>query len=269
MIIAIDTGGTKTLIAQFSETGAKQTIARFPTPVDHSEYIDAVSTAIREHIATRDIQCIALAIPGTIYNGVVSKCGNLPFENFDVATQLRQALDGVPVFIENDANLGGLGEVCEQKLMNTRALYVTISTGIGGGFIVDGKIDATLSHSEIGAMQLEHDGVIREWESFASGRAIMQHYHKLASDIEDPEDWEDISTNIAQGFLALLPCVRPDIVIVGGGVGSHYDKFATPLHNKLSEHLPEYYLPTFVQAKHPEEAVIYGCYHYALACINS
>ena len=113
-------------------------------------------------------------------------------------------------------------------------------------------------------IMLEHEGKFVTWESFASGKAIYNKYGKLASEIDDAETWNTIALNIAKGMMVHTPILRPEIVIIGGGVGTHFSKFSTELLRILNEHMEPMYVPTIVQAVHPEEAVIYGCYYHAL-----
>lgn len=154
--------------------------------------------------------------------------------------------------------------------MPRQSLYVTISTGIGTGIITDGHIDPALRLSEGGRSLVEFDGVVREWESFASGQAIHKAYGKYARDITSKQTWYQISDRISRGFLAIIPLLQPDIVIIGGSIGTYFDRFSSDLQGILRENLPPHiHCPTFVQAKYPEEAVIYGCYYYALDSLDN
>ena len=54
-----------------------------------------------------------------------------------------------------------------------------------------------------------------------------------------------------------------DVIIIGGSVGTYFDRYHEYLEGILVEHLPAHIpCPKIVQAQHPEEAVIYGCYYY-------
>lgn len=266
MILAIDTGGTKTLIARFDRNGHKTILTRFATPQDFTEYANELRTALSETgLAPADIDAIVIAMPGTIENGKVMRMGNLPWENIDIVSEIQQFSGSeVPVYVENDAHLGALGEVRPRNDDARRSIYLTVSTGINGGLVIDGQLSRELVSAELGHIQLHYDGKLQRWEDFASGRAILATYGKQASDIEDETTWREIAKRLSQGFAALLPVLRPDIVIIGGGVGTHFAKFSTYLNEQLAEILPEHYLCPIVQATHPEEAVLYGCYYYAV-----
>ncbi len=63
----------------------------------------------------------------------------------------------------------------------------------------------------------------------------------------------------------MLPVVMPDVVIIGGSIGTYFDRYAPYLKKYLEEQLPEEVpLPVIRQAKYPEEAVVYGCYYYGI-----
>ncbi len=261
MIVAIDTGGTKTLIECFDADGMKTFVDKFPTPLATDEYVDQVATVVSQLNA---VDAIVVAMPGIVEDGVISFMGNLPWRNFDVQTALKKRLPDVPIFIENDANLGGVGEVRSRDSAPSRCLYLTVSTGIGGGFIVDGHIDPFLATTEVGHMRLEFDGKLQRWEHFASGKAITKVWGKMASEITRASDWEAIALRVSRGLLALLPSLRPELIIIGGGVGTHYEKFSHPLQKILERNLEPLYLCPIERAAYPEEAVIYGCYYYAI-----
>ncbi|MGV9002349.1 MAG: ROK family protein [Candidatus Saccharimonadaceae bacterium] len=265
MIVAVDTGGTKTLIAGYTEDGKITTEFKFPTPTKKSEYIDVLTTHLTALFDPTKVDVIVIAIPGVIKNGVAVWCNNLHWKNFDVAGELKGVLGGAPIYVENDANLAGLAETRVRSPMPISSLYVTISTGIGSGFVTNGKIDPGLRYSEAGRALIEYDGVVREWESFASGKAIYNTYGKYARDIKSKRTWNQIADRISRGFLALIPITETEVIIFGGSIGTYFKQYEAQLKAILQEKLPPHItLPKLVQAKHPEEAVIYGCYYYAL-----
>lgn len=265
MLVTIDTGGTKTLVASFSRSGTIQQQIKFPTPPDQNDYITQLVATLHEQFDGQEIEAISIALPGTVVNNIVTWCTNLHWVNFDIAGSLSQHFENIPIFVENDANLAGLAETRVLDPVPTSSLYVTVSTGIGTGVTTNGQIDPGLSHSEGGRMLIEYQGEVREWEDFASGKVIYNTYHQYARDITDPEAWKDISDRISRGFLAIIPMIQPDVVIIGGSIGTYFERYGATLEGILKDKLPPHIAcPRFLQAAHPEEAVIYGCYYYAL-----
>lgn len=265
MLVTVDTGGTKTLIASFSETGRIGKQIKFPTPPNQNDYIEQLQATLRQEYGGQRVEAIVIALPGIIKNGVAVWCNNLKWSNFDVAAAMKGTLGDTPILIENDANLAGLSETRVLSPMPVSSLYVTVSTGIGTGITTNGKIDPGLRLSEGGRALVEYDGLVREWESFASGQAIYRTYGKFARDIHSKRTWKQIADRISRGFLAVIPMIQPEVIILGGSIGTYFDQYANYLEDILKEKLPPHIpCPRIIQAKHPEEAVIYGCYYYAL-----
>lgn len=260
---AVDIGGTKTLVAVFDAGGAVTEQIKFPTPPDYAAFLVALSDTVQQ-LTQHEFLAVTVAIPGEVdrEEGKGLDFGNLPWQNVPIRADCEK-LFHCPILVDNDANLAGLSEAL-QVPDYSKVLYITISTGIGTGFIVDGQIDPTMADSEGGQMMLEHDGKLVKWESFASGKAIVARYNKRASDLDDPEAWKVMSRYFASGILNLLAIMQPDIIVIGGGVGSHFNKYEHFLLEELKKYEnPMLPIPPIRQAERAEEAVIYGCFELA------
>lgn len=257
---AIDVGGTKTLVAVFDANGKIVEKQKFPTPADYPEFLTELKKTF-DSFKIQELQATAIAMPGRIdhEHGILVHCSNLPWENVHAVADVEKIV-GCPVALENDAKLAGLSEALHIPEYD-RVLYVTISTGIGTGLIVRGKIDRPLRSSESGQMLLAHKGKLQKWESFASGKAIVARYGVRAAELNDPEAWKVLSRDFAVGFLTLIATIQPDAIVIGGGVGSHFEKFGKLLIAELKKYeTPMVPIPPILSAKNPEEAVIYGCF---------
>ena len=205
----------------------------------------------------------AIALPATLdrQKGVALFFGNLSWVDVPIVADLQQVLN-CPIILENDAKLAGLAEANAVKDLYKRVLYVTVSTGIGLGLTVNGKIDYTVHDAGGRGLLMERDGKLMAWEEFASGKAIFAQTGKMASQITDAKDWYVIARNIAIGLIDLIVTLSPDCIVIGGGVGSHLDKFHEQLHEQLELYRNKMLttMPQIAKAKHPEEAVIYGGY---------
>jgi len=260
MIIAIDVGGTKTLVAVCKKDGIVVQQTRFETPKTYKEFITSVTNSLKT-LPTKDCTITAIAAPGKVdhKNGSVIAFGNLPWKNVPLAKDIV-AITNTKVLIDNDANLAGLSEAHQLKPVPHRVLYLTISTGIGTGIITDGYIDPDFIDSEGGSMLFEHEGKLTSWEKLASGKAIVAKYGKRASDINDPKIWKEIAKMFAIGIVNLTSVLEPDAIIIGGGVGSHFAKYDTFLKDYITKLTPPLVsTPPIFAAKDAEEAVIYGC----------
>lgn len=269
MIVAVDIGGTKTLVASFIDGLHVANEERFPTPQDEHEFITMLGATL-QNFGTENADAICVAVPGIIdENGVVLRCGNLPWTNFPLKQRLAENFS-CPIYINNDAKLAGLAETHSLAQIPPLSVYVTVSTGIGTGIIVDGRLLQPLAGSEGGHMLLQTPTGFQEWEDFASGKAIYESHGKLARDIQDPHEWHNIVENLALGFQTLIPLLQPNIIIIGGSVGRYFDRFGPLLLETLKSRMPAFIpIPPIVQAQHPDEAVVYGCYYYATHQVTS
>lgn len=263
MIIAVDIGGTKTLVASFHGERSITNEERFPTPHDPKEFLKEL-LAVLERFRAKDAQAICLAAPGIIgADGTVLRCSNLPWTNFELRKLLSESY-GCPIFVNNDAKLAGLAETHSLKEAPPLSVYVTVSTGIGTGIIIRGRLDAALSRSEGGYMVFQTSQGPMAWEKLASGHAIRDHFGKMAVDIHDPKDWHEVVERLTLGFETLIPLLQPQVIIIGGSVGTYFERFGHLLTEALRTRIPTYIdMPRIVQAQHPQEAVVYGCYYYA------
>ena len=263
MVIAVDIGGTKTLIALFNDEGEILKNTKLVTLHHQDAFLEALVARIAEEYMRPNVHAISIAAAGTIdHNGVGLRFGNLPWKNIDFKKALAQF--NVPVFVGTDANVGALYEVHSLPQRPRLAVYVAIGTGIGTGIVVDGHPYGPLEQSEGGHMVLNWQGELRAWETFASGKAIMRDFNQMASDITDQAIWQQIAERVAAGILAIVPLLQPDVILVGGGVGAHFEKFSAHLAEHLAKNLTHMsIMPKIVKCQHPEEAVVYGCYYYA------
>ena len=263
MYAGVDIGGTKTLVASLTDNGIITEKEQFPTPSDYQTFITQLRDAAGRQ-ATHDFKAACVAMPGKVdrERGIGVSFGNLPWKNVSLQADAEQIF-GCPTLLENDAKLGGLSE---SKLLppEKRVLYVTVSTGINTGLIHNQRIVPELADSEAGQMLLEFHGKRLPWEDFASGRAIVERFGKKAKDLDDPEAWQRIAHDLAEGFIELMAIIQPDIIVIGGSVGHYFNKYGSFLVDEITRYKnPLIQMPAIQQAARPDDAVLYGCYDLA------
>lgn len=265
MYLGIDIGGTKTLVAALDQHGVITSSLKFPTPENYDDFIKELKHVLKDELPIDDFRAGCVAAPGNIdrKHGRFEEGGNLKWQHVPLQHDIERFVH-CPMLIENDANLAGLSEAMLLKDKHATVLYLTISTGIGSGFIVDQKIDPSMADSEAGQMMIQRGDKIVKWESFASGKAIYERYHQKASEINDPKIWKAVVADLAIGFVDLLAVTQPDVIVIGGGVGHYLDKFHDLLVDELQKYTtPLVPVPPIIKAGRPEEAVVYGCYDLA------
>jgi predicted NBD/HSP70 family sugar kinase len=262
--LGIDIGATKTLLAVFEPSGQMVCEKKLKTNPDYEQFKAEVGGCLKGLSEFKFSHCCC-AVPGWIdfEKGVAIAFGVLPWQNAPIKKDLEGLIPGTKVLFHNDAKLAGLSEATLLQKKYRKLLYLTISTGIGGGIIIDDVIDPDFANFEPGQMQFEYKGRSQKWEAFASGKALHERTGKLAAELEDQAVWKDFAGLVAVGLEELLATIQPEVVVFGGGVGAHFEKFKDFLEAELKAiKNPLVPVPPLVKAHRPEEAVIYGCYDY-------
>ncbi|MCL2085910.1 ROK family protein [Candidatus Saccharibacteria bacterium] len=270
MILVIDIGATKTLIATMDENLDQPQIAEhrhFATPKTPREFLNEFERQYST-MKKEGVKIAVFGIPALVKDGgIIGYFPNLPeWKNetgvaFNPAKELAATvLDGMSVYVLNDADLGAYGEAAGLNFPET-LLYIAPGTGVGVGVVTHGLISV---HSEAGRMMVEAGGKLVEWEKIASGTAIQRDYGKIANDIKDEATWRMIAARIALGLGALIPAFNPDFVVFGGGVSTNFDKFGSFLPELLAKRMsPLVDIPPILKAREPSWAVVYGGFYYA------
>lgn len=267
MYLAVDIGGTKTLVATFDEQGQLQEKIKFATSNDFSIFLEDFKNRL-VGLQSKEFDYCGVGMPGVIdRERGVSRWGggNLGWPKDNPLAEQISAITNCKVIVENDANAAGLSEAVLIRDKYRTALYLTISTGIGGVYIVDGAIDHNMVDAEVGHMIFKNENGYHTWEQLASGKAIVAKYGQRADEISDPAIWKAATEPLAVGLINLSAALTPEVIILGGGVGANLNRFQPYLDEWLDQLRPPtaVHVPNIVQAKRAEEAVLYGCYELA------
>jgi predicted NBD/HSP70 family sugar kinase len=265
MYLGVDIGGTKTLVAVLDAHGVIVEHQKFPTPTDYDEFLRELRQTINS-FGIEDFRAGGIGMPVTVYDrehGRAISFGNLPWRNVSVQHDVER-ISHCPMATDNDAKLAGLSEAMLLKDRYDKVLYITVSTGIGIALIDHGRIDENIGDGGGRPLLLEHHGRLVPWESFASGHAIVQRFGKLAKDITDQKTWHIVARDLAQGLIELIALTEPEVIVIGGSVGTYFNRYGILLAEELKKYkLPLVDTPPIMGAQRPEQAVIYGCYDYA------
>jgi glucokinase len=255
-MIGVDLGGTRLRAALVERHGAVVAHEQVLTHAEEGppavvERIAALIERMRAAMPTHaTLVGVGVGSPGPLdpYRGLVLAPPNLPGWDNVPLRDLLWARIGLPVELANDANAAVLGEWYYGGGYGYRNLvYLTISTGIGGGVICDGRLllGRMGSATEVGYIVIDStDG--KTWEELASGTAIIQaaraameaHPESLLHRIATPatvnaghvfqaaRQGDPAARSITErevrllglGLVSMLHLFSPEIVIVGGGV---------------------------------------------------
>ncbi|HLC92012.1 MAG TPA: ROK family protein [Candidatus Saccharimonadales bacterium] len=264
MYLAVDIGGTKTLLACFDDKGKLLDTIKFPTPTKYDDFLTDLKHYL-QFIKIVNFQAAGVAVPGKLdrKHGRALAYGNLVWPVVPIEADVEKIV-ACPVVIENDSKLAGLSEALLIKKEFKNVLYITIGTGISSGLITNGIIDPAMQDSEGGQMWLDHKGKRMQWEDIVSGKAIVRRFGKRASQIEDQATWQRIADDIAQGLIQLIVVIQPEVIVLGGGVVTNFNEFIGLLQKSLKRYeMPLTPIPPIRKAQRPEEAVIYGAFELA------
>ena len=221
-----------------------------------------------------DISSVGMGIPGTVDSdtGTVIYSNNLGWQNFDIAKLLRQKT-GLDVKTSNDANAAALGEClfgsgkyCKNTVM------LTLGTGVGGGIVINGSIYAG---SRFAGAELGHSVIVAGGEKCTCGRCgCLEAYASATALIRDTKlamklhpkskmwqigDIEKVDGTTAfvyaktdsaarlvvDNYIKMLGCgivnianaLRPELIILGGGICNEGDTLIKPLQKILDNEI--------------------------------
>ncbi len=184
---------------------------------------------------------------------------------------------GLPVVMDNDANAGALGEAVHGAGAGYDPLfYMTVSTGIGGGLVVNGEIyrGADSYAGEIGHLTVRPDGpeclcgARGCLERMCSGLWLERDYGRSAKELlEDPAFVRSYTVNLALGLKSCIMLLNPARIVIGGGISKAGDALFVPLREELRRQITGWSRARIdvVPAALGDDSVLYG----ALALASS
>ncbi len=285
VIVGVDLGGTNIVVGTVTQDGENVAgVQRRATPAAQGPdmVVKHIVGAVRESIAQarsvwgKDIDVIGIGIgsPGPIdtKNGIVVTSPNLHWTNVPLRKLVSEIVD-LPATLENDANCAVLGEWWRGAARGAQIVVgVTIGTGVGGGFVLNGKIfhGASDVAGEFGHMTIDSTGrrcACGNYgclEAYASGRAIAkraiesieagatsslsqyvdgdlsritaEEVYLAAKDGDHlaEEVVRDTARLLGAGIANLVNICNPEVVVVCGGVTSAGEKLFRPLREEVA-----------------------------------
>ncbi len=248
MYLGIDIGGTKTLVALFSRRGRIVKRVKFKTAQGDKTFLRDL-LGVLKGFRKRKILAVAVAVPGVVQKNYTVRLGNRAWGDFDILTPIKN-LFNCPVRMENDGNLGAL---FEGYRLAGRTVFLTFSTGIGGGIVEKNRILPQSSSFEPGHKKYWFNGKIAEWEDIAAASALEKFYHiDQATSLRKKAAMQDVAKRVALGLGDVVSECQPDNIVLGGPLGKIFKLYA--------KYLPEISGVKYRRPKRPTESVIYGCY---------
>ncbi len=183
--IGVDVGGTKVSIGRMSAGSFSEPVLMATEKSSQKALIEQLSEGIAKAIDSSEhpVAAVGLGIPSVIEfaTGRVRSSVNVPLTDVPMREVMQARLDGVPVFVDNDATVAALAEAHDEhgKLQTPNLVMFTAGTGVGGGIVIDGRPyrGATGAAAELGhtivALDLS-DGAHAEPAPAAAGQATRE-----------------------------------------------------------------------------------------------
>lgn len=279
--IGIDIGGTTIKAGLVNAKGEILAKAKCDTlPERHySELVKdmyMLCEKLAENYDLDKVKGIGMGCPGSVNGkkGIITYSGNLHFNNVNIIKEF-QKYTKIPSFVNNDANCAALGEALfGQGKGAENAILITLGTGVGTGFIVNGKIleGKDGAGAEGGHICIKMSGekcTCGEkgcWEAYASATGLIRLtkqemernpdslMHKAAKENGGEIDGRTAFTAykegdkaaekvvkkyvryISTGLIILVNIFRPDIIMIGGGVSHEGDYFIKMIERTVRRH---------------------------------
>src|SRR6202171_3779436 len=239
MLAGIDLGGTQVRVALARSDGQLVASVKTKTPLlkTPQAMVDWAAAEIERHRGREKVSTIAIGAPGPIdvKRGILVNPPNLPWRNVPLAAMLKKAT-GAKVLVANDADMAGLGEFHRGAGRGTRNMvYITWSTGVGGGLIIDGKLHrgAHGSAGEVGHMIIDPNGPLDTCgqrgclEAFIGGAHIGRGTGHPAAELFAAGSRGDrharmgverAARYMGMALISLTNIIDPEMFVIGGGV---------------------------------------------------
>ncbi|HEX8367865.1 MAG TPA: ROK family protein [Pyrinomonadaceae bacterium] len=279
VLAGIDIGGTKIAVALETPSGERVASRRLPTEAEGGAYavLENISRAVEEMLDENKAKIVAIGVgspsPLDVEKGLILSPSNLrDWDRFPVVSLLNERFK-VPVKLDNDANVAALGEYIYGAGRGYQNIfYITVSTGIGGGIVINGEIYHGVSNGagELGHTVVQPDGVRcncgstgcleticagvhlarRARERLASGApSLINEMISDASEITAKtvveaarrkdrlamEIWDETCRFLAIGVANIFTLLAPEIVVIGGGIAGAGELLFEPLRRMVPQ----------------------------------
>ena len=251
LVVGVDVGGTKIAGALVARDISPRASSTLPTPVAGSALIDAVVELVDGLRAQSDDALVAVGVglPSLIDapTGRVRMSANVDLADIDVRAVLADRL-GVPVAIDNDANVAALAEHrVGAGVGHDDVIMLTVGTGVGGGVIAAGQVfrGGRGTGAELGHVVVQADGPPCQrncpnrgcLETMASGTAIARDAGMPAEEVVQLAHAGDATARavldragryLGVGLASLANIFNPGVFLIGGGVGAAGELLIAP-----------------------------------------
>lgn len=262
---AVDIGGTKIAVGAVREDGTILHRLECPTDPgsgfrDAMQHITQMLRAVERKCSTQ-LDGIGIGCPGPLdpMSGVIGEVGTLPgWQGSNLCLALQNNF-GATIAVENDADAAALAEAGWGSAKGTDSfIYLTFSTGIGGGILLRGKLYRGVdgSHPELGHQVIDPSGPLCYcgargcWESLASGPALSAWMQTQAPDrpalsaaevCELARQGDEVARSCVKrlglylgiGLSNIVTLFSPQVIALGGGLMKSSELFLEDARQRM------------------------------------
>ncbi len=272
-----DIGGTKTRVALTEDFEVFSDIVSFPTPKSYKSGIDALVQAIHDMKPKTPLLGIAGGIRGMLMedkSGIENDAILSGWAKQPITNTLHKEFK-VPVFLENDTAVAGLGEAVYGAGQGMDIIaYHTVSTGVGGVKIEHGVIDESSAGFEPGHQVLDIDRTILgddispTLENLVSGAGLEARLGMKPKEIpQEDMVWDELAGYLAQGLRNTILYWSPEVIVLGGSMIIGNPKIQLDAIRKHTVEVLDGFVdcPFITTAALKDEAGLYGAMAYLKA----
>jgi len=269
--VGVDIGGTKALAVRLDGT---QVVDESTFSIERTTgTMDAIVRSIGS-VHTSSVEAIGVGIAGLVrpIDGTLVWGPHVPGTNLDVRAAVSDQFNA-PVYVDNDANTAAFAEIrVGAGAGYENVLFVTLGTGIGGAVVIGGSLYRGGGFAgEWGHVQVDGNGLLCDcgkrgcWETLASGPALVRLATQVVSTnpdsslarILDPADITgetvvaaadagdetaralvtEVGKSLGQGLAGLVAIFDPELIVIGGGLGSVGESIVGPARRVLADAL--------------------------------
>ncbi len=213
MNLVFDIGGTNMRLATATD-GQLGQITKVRTPLEYDAMMDQL-TQMAEELAPEGISagagCVAAQINAEkgLYDA-----NNRPLWNGKHLDSDLTARFSAPISVHNDCDVIALAEAVRGGGRGfSRVAYITVSTGVGAGYVVDGVMQS------VDGFFFGHVGIDgKEIENLISGTAVRKKFGIEPKDLDSIEEREKLAEYLARGLPALISRWNPECIVFGGSM---------------------------------------------------
>lgn len=270
MVLALDIGGTnfRTALLDLNGNLIQKKILSSKDIKSKKDFLSLIEKSIRDtleksRIEIDDLAGVSIGIPGTVDSkGIIRYMPAFDISDLDLRSNLEETFNIKRLIIENDVTLQTVGEMWQGAAKGFKNVFcVSIGTGIGGGFVINGEIysgshgmageigysvtdysiDKERKIKDFGALELWASGNTLEKISKDLGISVKDLFEKYKNGDEKVKDIVDSALeHIGAAIANVISLMNPEAIIFAGGIGvNQFETILNPILRVVKKFVPK------------------------------